>query len=52
MGKSVLNRHPKILIYANWLENDATDLIFFFHQKKRNFNLGNYKNYQPKILRR
>ena len=29
------------------------DLNFFFHQKKRNYyNLGNYKNYQPEILRR
>ena len=25
------------------------DLIFF-HQKKRNYYLGNYKNYQPEIL--
>ena len=37
-----------MLIYANKLENDMTD----FHQKKRNYYLGNYKNYQPKILRR
>ena len=36
-----------MLIYVNCLENDAAKL-FFFHQKKRNYYLGNYKNYQPK----
>ena len=41
-----------MLIYANYLENDAADLNFCFRQKKRNNYLGNYKNYQPEILRR
>ena len=41
-----------MLIYANKLENDAADLNFFFHQRKRNDYLGNFKNFQPKILRR
>ena len=41
-----------MLIYANYRENDAADLNFFFHQKKRNYYLGNYKNYQPEILQR
>ena len=27
-------------------------ISFFFHQKKRNYYLGNYKNYQPESLRR
>ena len=40
-----------MLIYANLRKNDAVDLIFF-RQKKRNYYLGNYKNYQPEILRR
>ena len=48
-GKSIFSR-PKMLIYANWLESDAADLNFFFLQKKCNYHLGNYKNYQPKIL--
>ena len=38
-----------MLIYANY---DAADLNFFFYQKKRNYYLGNYKKYQPEILRR
>ena len=38
-----------MLIYANQPENDAADLNFF-PQKKRNYYLGNYKNYQPEIL--
>ena len=41
-----------MLIYANQRENDAADLNFFFHQKKRSYYLGNYKNNQPEILRR
>ena len=39
-----------MLIYANKLKNYTADLNFFFHQKKRNYYLGNYKNYQPEIL--
>ena len=33
------------------LINDAADLTFCFHQKKRNYYY-NYKNYQPEILQR
>ena len=51
-GKSIFFRPPKMLIYANHRENDAADLNFFFHQKKHNYYLGNYKNYQPEILLR
>ena len=40
-----------MLIYANLHENDAADLNFF-SPKKRNYYLGNYKKYQPEILRR
>ena len=39
-------------IYANYREIDTADLNFFFHQKKRNYYLGNYKNSQPEILQR
>ena len=38
-----------MLIHANKLKNDAADLNFF-HQKKHNYYLGNYKNDQTKIL--
>ena len=39
-----------MLIYANKRENDVADLNFFFHLKKSNYYLRNYKIYQPEIL--
>ena len=33
----------KMLLHVNWYENDAAYLILF-HQMKRNYYLGNYKN--------
>ena len=51
-AKQFFPHPPKMLINANYFVNDAADLNFFFRRKKRNYYLGNYKNYQPEILRR
>ena len=32
------------------LKSHMANLNFFFHQKKGNYYLGNYKNYKPEIL--
>ena len=50
MGKSFFP-HPKMLIYAI---NPKTTwpISFFLNQKKRNYYLGNYKNYQSEVLQR
>ena len=39
-----------MLIYANWRENGAADMIFF-HQKMHNWYLGNYKKKKKKRAR-
>ena len=39
-----------MLIYANYLDNNAADTIFF-HQKMRKWYLGNYKKEGEKSLR-
>ena len=51
-GKSIFPRPPPRLIYANLRKKRRGGPHFFFHQKKRNYYSGNYKNYQPEILRR